>query len=275
MREPFQHCQRSGDLLPAPLGIYGREPMNWLALLRYRHRCWKARRRSEHAEITALLGLIQHGDTVLDLGAHKGSYLYWLRQAAGAEGRVLAFEPQPALAGYLRQVVQAMRWENVSIENQGVSERPGSLTLHVPGPAGSISPGATFEPGIVAEANGQTAEVGVTTLDELFPAGSPPPSFIKCDVEGHELAVFRGGERLLRTAGPALLFECEARHLGSRPMSEVWDTLAGWGYTGEFFAPEGLRPVAEFRPDLHQNQEGGRFWDRPGYCNNFLFQHRP
>lgn len=248
--------------------------MNLLEVLRYRHRAWKARRRNERAEITALFGLIRGGDTVLDLGAHKGSYLYWLRQAVGAEGRVLAFEPQPALAAYLREVVGALRWKNVTIENQGVSARPGSLTLHIPGPVGSISPGATFETGIVSKADGQTAEVRVTTLDGLFPAGGPPPSFIKCDVEGHELAVFRGGERLLRTAGPALLFECEARHLGGRPVSEVWSTLEGWGYTGEFFAPEGLRPVREFRPHLHQNSQGERFWDRPGYCNNFLFQRR-
>ena len=154
--------------------------MNLLEVLRYRHRAWKARRRNERAEITAMLGLIRSGDTVLDLGAHKGSYLYWLRQAAGPTGRVLAFEPQPALAAYLRDVVRAMRWENVTIENQGVSERPGSLTLHIPGPTGSISPGATFETGIVPEADGQSVSVGVTTLDRLFPPGSRPPSFIKC-----------------------------------------------------------------------------------------------
>ena len=40
---------------------------------------------------------------------------------------------------------------------------------------------------------------------------------------------------------------------------------------GEFFGPDGLRPIAEFRPEVHQASDGDRFWDRPGYCNNFLF----
>ena len=47
--------------------------------------------------------------------------------------------------------------------------------------------------------------------------------------------------------------------------------LEGYGYRGEFFGPDGLRPIAEFRPEVHQSSDGDRFWDRPGYCNNFLF----
>jgi len=246
--------------------------MNLLALLRYRHRAWKARRRDDRGEIAAMLGLIRSGDTVVDVGAHKGSYLYWLRHAAGPNGRVLAFEPQHVLAAYLREVVTAMRWRNVRIENQGLSDRRGTLALHIPGMAGAVSPGASFEADITSRADCHTVEVGVTTLDELFPPEAHPPSLIKCDVEGHELAVFRGGERLLREESPAILFECEARHLGGRPVAEVFTLLEAWGYEGEFFAPDGRRPLREFQPSVHQADQVDRFWDRPGYCNNFLFR---
>lgn len=248
--------------------------MNLLALLRYRHRAWKARHRNERGEIAAMLGLVRAGDTVVDVGAHKGSYLCWLRHAVGSDGRVLAFEPQPALAAYLREVVAAMCWQNVQVENKGLSDRRGTLALHIPGSAGAVSPGASFEVDIASRAGCHTVEVGVTTLDALFPLDARPPSFIKCDVEGHELAVFRGGERLFREYGPAALFECEARHLGGRPVTEVFALLEAWGYQGEFFAPEGLRPVREFLPEVHHADQGDRFWDRPSYCNNFLFRRR-
>ena len=249
--------------------------MNLLKLLRYRHRAWKARRHNERAEIAAMLDLLRPGDTVLDIGAHKGSYLYWLRQAVGAQGRVLAFEPQPLLAAYLHEVVAAMGWKNVTVENQGISDRHGTLALHIPGAAGAVSPGATFEANVSPGAAGRTCEVGVTTLDDLFPAGSKPPAFIKCDVEGHELAVFRGGERLLRGSRPTLLFECEARHLGGRPITEIFALLEAWGYTGRFFAPGGLLPLGEFLPEVHQRGDTLRFWDASDYCNKFLFEALP
>lgn len=244
--------------------------MNFMARLRFLHRAWKAQRRDERAEIQALRSLVRPGDTVVDIGAHKGSYLYWLRRAAGDSGQVIAFEPQPSLAQYLQEAVAAQRWTNVSVRNQGVSFQPGSLELIVPGGSGSISPGASFENIVAERADCHRIRIDVVSLDSLF-SGPNAPSFIKCDVEGHELKVFHGGEKLLRRAHPALLFECEARHLGKTSLREVFDTLTGWGYAGQFFTEDGLHPIAEFRQENHQSQSGPRFWDQPGYCNNFLF----
>lgn len=257
-----------------PLGpgyLYDFATMGPLAVIRYLHRAWKARRRNERAEIAALLRLARLGSVALDIGAHKGSYLFWLRRAVGPAGKVIAFEPQPPLAAYLQDVTRTLRWRNVEVRHQGISDQPGELTLHVPGTAGAISPGASFEDSVTDHGPSHSVRVKVTSLDSEFPAGSTGPSFIKCDVEGHELAVFHGGATLLATQGPALLFECEARHLGGRPVTDVFAVLAELGYAGEFFAPDGLRPVSDFRPDIHQSEAGERFWDRPGYCNNFLF----
>ena len=248
--------------------------MTLLGQLRYRHRAWKAGRRDERFEIAALRALIQPGDTVVDIGAHKGSYLWWLRNAAGSTGRVVAFEPQPSLHRYLAEVVASQGWTNVELRNQGVSSHVGNLTLHIPGAAGGFSPEASFESRAIEQgaAANHDVTVEVTTLDQVFPPGSRPPSVIKCDVEGHEHAVFQGGARLLREHGPALLFECESRHLGGRSVASVHAFLGEYGYSGEFFSPDGLRPISEFRPEIHQKASGDRFWDRPEYCNNFLFQ---
>jgi hypothetical protein len=92
------------------------------------------------------------------------------------------------------------------------------------------------------------------------------------DVEGHELAVFRGAAGILARDRPVLLFECEARHLGNRAPSEVFDFLAALGYSGSFFGPGGPRPLAEFDTAVHQRRGPGRFWKAPGYVNNFLFR---
>lgn len=244
--------------------------MNIMGRLRFLHRAWKARRQKERAEIASLLARIHPGDTVVDIGAHKGSYLYWLRHAVGSSGKVLAFEPQPALANYLQDAVESAGWQNVTVYNQGVSMKPGFLELHVPGTSGNVSPGASFETAAATRGESHPLRIEVVSLDTLF-TKSNAPTFIKCDVEGHEMAVFLGGELLLRRAHPTLLFECEARHLNGKPVRAVLQLLEDWGYAGHFFGTHGLQPVSEFNEDVHQNATGDRFWDRPDYCNNFLF----
>ena len=57
-------------------------------------------------------------------------------------------------------------------------------------------------------------------------------SFIKCDVEGHELEVFRGAEALLARDKPTLLFEC---HDDEADRGDLFEYLIGLGYDGYFF----------------------------------------
>ena len=44
--------------------------------------------------------VLRHGDVAVDVGAYKGGYTYWMREAVGDAGTVFAFEPQPELAYY-------------------------------------------------------------------------------------------------------------------------------------------------------------------------------
>jgi hypothetical protein len=103
----------------------------------------------------------------------------------------------------------------------------------------------------------------VRTLDQLVAPGAPV-RLVKCDEEGHELAVFQGGARVLSEARPVLLFECEARHhVGSR-IEDVFAHLEGLGMRGWFILGEAMRPLAELRPE-HQDPA------QVPYANNFVF----
>jgi FkbM family methyltransferase len=232
---------------------------------RFLYRAYKARLRGERGEVQALLSRLQPGDRAVDVGANKGAYLYWMRAAVGPGGAVVAFEPQPGLARYLEEVRACMGWENVSVRECALSDAAGRRALHVPGRENS--PGASLE----AEVGGSAREVDVDTLDHQL-EGAGPIRFVKIDVEGHELAVLRGAERTLSAFRPALLFESEMRHLAGRSPHEVFGYLKAFGYRGAFFTPRGLRPILEFDPSVHQCRGPGRFWEAPGYCNNFLFE---
>ena len=241
--------------------------------LRFLYRAWKARSRDQRLEIDVARALIRPGDLVVDAGANKGAYLYWLRQFVGPNGSVLAYEPQPQLADYLQRARTAFRWTNVEIHPVALSNRAGQSTLHIPG--GGISPGASLESSVLEKATGSSFKCVVDTLDHQLTRRAGP-SFLKVDVEGHELALFEGGAETLLRHKPALLFECERRHLSKHTMQDVFGYLVKkFGYAGLLLHGRSLLPLAKFNADLHQSNRGDRFWDSPEYFNNFLFSAAP
>lgn len=224
--------------------------------LRYAWRGHKARWRYERDELEAARRLIRPGTDVCDIGAHKGNYLYWMSKWAS---RVFAFEPQPHFAAYLRSVVHS----NVTVEAKGVYSASGIMELAIPD---GRPKEASF---LKQDCTAQVIKTPVVTLDNYFQDNNDL-SFLKIDVEGTELEVFRGADRILRKQKPALLFECESRHIRG-DVSAVFNYLERLGYSGSFFTKSERLPVAKFRPEIHQRNDVDQFWLSPDYCNNFLF----
>jgi FkbM family methyltransferase len=236
--------------------------------LRFLYRAWKARWRDQRLEIEVARALIRPGDLAVDAGANKGAYLYWLRQFVERTGSVLAYEPQPQLANYLQRACTAFGWSNVHVQSVALSNRAGKSTLHVPG--SGISPGASLESSVLENVTGSRLECLVDTLDHQL-VDRPGPTFLKVDVEGHELALFEGAAETLRRHKPALLFECERRHLSKHTMQNVFSfLLEGFGYSAFLLHRRSLLPLSRFDPDVHQSNKGDRFWDAPDYFNNFF-----
>ena len=246
--------------------------MSGAALLpRFWHRALKARFRDQRAEIRALVAAIRPGEAAVDAGAHKGAYLPWLSRAAGSDGRVFAFEPQPDLAVYLERICRAASLGNVRVEPLGVSDAAGKRRLHVPGKDGP-SPGASFEEAVAAGSAGRDVPASVVALDAYL-AGEPRRlAALKVDVEGHELAVFRGARGRIERDAPLVVFESEARHAGEDGVAAALSFFGERGYEGWFVRRGRLLPVAGFDLAVHQRRGPDRFWDAKDYCNNFVMR---
>jgi FkbM family methyltransferase len=238
--------------------------------IRFRVRALKARFRDQAAEFDVIRQHVRSGDLVCDIGANKGSFILWLsRWCAG--GRVVAFEPQPEFARRLADVCRAMRLDNVRVEAKAVYSHSGDQELFVP--AGH-SPGASLTHK-AAEANSfTTLSVPVVALDDYF-GENDHVTLLKIDVEGAELGLFKGAERILRRQAPLLVFECENRHLASGRVGDVFSYLETLGYAGSFVCRNRLLPIAEFDAAVHQRQDGEWFWKSRDYCNNFVFRKAP
>ncbi len=222
------------------------------------HRAWKYRLTDDRSGIGFLLKHIRKGDIVFDIGAHKGGYTYWMRKAAGKKGKVVAFEPQQKGAELLKAL-----FTDVVIENLGVSDASGFTDLHIAPQSYSVS----FEASLTKEYTGAVTEkVKTTTIDAYCLQHALRPAFLKIDVEGHEMNVLRGAERILRIDKPFLLIETEERHIGE--VREIFAWLTKTGYKGKFFFRGKELPLEQFRTDIHQSREA----KADSYCNNFMFE---
>lgn len=236
--------------------------------IEFLYRGFKAQYRDQRAEIKSLVSGLAQDDIAVDVGANKGAYLRALSRAV-PRGRVVAFEPQPALANYLRQICKEVGFDNVLVECAGVSSKAGETTLYIPG-GGETSPGASLEAAIEARQACRHIQVPVLTLDDYFSSQSRHIGALKIDVEGHESAVLEGATRLIRQHAPTIVVECENRHLSSGTVYDVIEFLRSLDYDGCFVQRHALMPLSEFKLEVHQRTAGERYWDAPDYCNNFV-----
>ena len=139
---------------------------------------------------------VKTGDLVFDVGAHVGDRVASFRRLGA---RVVAVEPQPALAFTLKTLYGRDR--NVTIESKAVGRSPGTLTMmvNVDNPTVSTASSAFIDAAKGAQGwEGQVWEklivVPATTIDALIEAHGVP-SFVKIDVEGFEAEALAGMTR--------------------------------------------------------------------------------
>ena len=151
----------------------------------------------------ALQQHLRPGMTFYDIGANIGFFSLLAARIVGEEGKVVAFEADPEVAGRLRDNVlrNSMPW--ITVEQEAVWSEPRTVYFARADPATSPERGL----GHVVAANEEKAiEVSAESLDDYMRT-SAAPDFLKCDVEGAEVEVFRGAQRLLREKRPGIICE--------------------------------------------------------------------
>jgi FkbM family methyltransferase len=155
---------------------------------------------SPEPEFYLLPRLVHPGDWVLDIGANVGYYTMRLSELVGREGRVFAFEPIEASAEILGFMARFTPYENITIFNTAVSDKPQLLRFSIDKNQSGLPNYFTAR----ATDRGQHT-VFATTIDSL--ALPQRISFVKIDTEGCESAVLRGMEALIERDHPILSIE--------------------------------------------------------------------
>jgi len=179
---------------------------------------------------------VRKGDTVFDIGANFGVHTALLAQLTGSDGRVVAFEPNTELLPALALTIQSLG--NATLSPYALSDEDTEATFYVPTDRKMVSLADWTSLEQMAEfrkryAIGAVRKMTVQQqrMDDLVDKGSlPVPNFIKCDVEGAELRVFRGGKETLdRIDAPVVLFEAgpESAAGFGLTMTDAADFLVG------------------------------------------------
>lgn len=150
--------------------------------------------------------LLEPGEIAIDVGANIGYMTSIMANKVGNQGEVISFEPLPEIHTELSENVnrwqQELGWNQITIKQIALSDRSGQGTLKLPinfsenrGTA-SLSPEKDSLNKEREEKFVQSYLVPLTTLDEII-ADKDKICLIKIDVEGHELEVLKGADRLI------------------------------------------------------------------------------
>jgi FkbM family methyltransferase len=186
------------------------------------------------------------GMTVIDAGAHIGQYALIASTLVGADGRVYAFEPEPANYARLSQNLVLNERENVVAVNAALSEKVGRLEFNVShGNSGGHSLGRTKYSG------GKTLIVETTTVDTLVAeCRVPRVDLLKADVEGAELLILRGAKQTLERFHPILVLECSVHSKGfGYQATDLARFVTSLGYQVFFLDSDGLHPAGDVWPE--------------------------
>ncbi len=234
-----------------------------LALSRLEGRARRAALGHE-SELRALAALSDQSHRFLDVGANEGLYTAHLRSRVHSTH---LFEPVPQMADHLKRL-----FPSSEVKVVGLSDSPGSAVLRIPVINGQL---LTTRSSIHLEGQAeheQEITIKLEKLDDVAPSGR---LLVKIDVEGHEIAVVRGGSSVLSDRADAVLVESEERHASGAP-SKLIEWFSDHEFGGWIVLGDHLIDVGAYDPNLHQMPEHGEAIDAgdgrpPGYGNNFLF----
>lgn len=163
------------------------------------------------------------GMVALDVGANIGTNTIGLAQMIDGWGSILSFEPQERIFYALCGNLTINNVFNARAFNVVVSDHVGKMQIPVPdyrsnfysggfSPKGITKNSETFSPelrSLLGKSTTETAQVDVVTIDAMDLARCDA---IKIDVEGMELDVLRGAEKIIDRFRP--IMQIEHIHVG-------------------------------------------------------------
>jgi FkbM family methyltransferase len=157
----------------------------------------------EKEDSEMLYNLVSDGDTIFDVGANIGWYSNHLSKKL-PNSLIYSFEPIPETFYQLKLNTELNDSKNIILNNIALSAKKEKVTFYY----SPLATGASSLVNITESENIQKLECETNTLDDFFKSNNVQKiDFIKCDVEGAELLVFKGGFEIIKEFKPIIFTE--------------------------------------------------------------------
>ena len=192
----------------------------------------------------------------IDVGVYRGVYSYKLSKEFN---QIHSFEPNPLLFPYLNRYLTKII-TNMTLYNYALSNKNELTNLKIPHRGKSIFKN-NFEEiyklgcATIHETNNfekfNNYEVECKKLDDVVKGKEI--SFIKIDVEGHELSVIEGANNIINKYKPTLLVEIEEKHT-KKPILNTINKIKEFGYKVYFFKNNQIKEIIDHKiPNEERN----------------------
>jgi FkbM family methyltransferase len=148
-----------------------------------------------------LKDFLKKGDCFVDVGANIGLMSLFASQCVGENGTVLSFEAHPETSELLNYNISLNKFKNIRVFDCALGGQKGEGVIRF---QSELNRGGASLVDNVKREDG--FKVIIDTLDALFP-DKLIPKVVKIDVEGFELEVLKGAEKIIRNYSPVLILE--------------------------------------------------------------------
>lgn len=184
---------------------------------------------------------------IFDVGSNTGQYLAMLlRELADTDVEIHCFEPSTRAFTELNEL--ASKHVNIAVNNVALGRAPSEATLYYDCPGSGIASLTRRRMNHFGVDFDQAEPVTVTTIDDYCAARDIESiDLLKIDVEGHELDVLAGAERVLPTVR-IVTFEFGGANIDTRTfVQDFYYLFAQKGMDLFRITPSGfLAPIREY-----------------------------
>ena len=201
---------------------------------------------TESNETKFLKKIIKPGQTVLDVGANMGWYSIHFSKWVGQSGKIFAFEPVPEIYEELTSNINLNFCQNIIVFNCALGNQNESVLFNVSdfeGGSGASSENLKF---------GKEIKVSKRKLDDVMNEHNLDNiDFLKIDIEGGELNMLKGAEKLIEKYKPKLLLEIVDIHCDRFQYlpEDVCNFLFNKGYDGFYIGNEHSKKLNDINID--------------------------
>jgi FkbM family methyltransferase len=180
----------------------------------------------EEGTLDFIISRLKPGDIFFDIGANIGLMSIVAAKSVGEKGKVYAFEANPETEKILRSNVELNHIDNIICINKAVGNSNGRINIY---DNWEVNRGGST---LIKPSNeARSFEVELISIDSHDAYAQLPVRMVKIDVEGFEMDVLKGMEKMLtRQNAPDLIVECSAgRNNNYESVNEIFHFIKKTG----------------------------------------------